>query len=179
MKASKMLLSAAILLLSGCNLFNTREPDEPKGQADWNYFPITSEQTLENLEYAFSFNANADKYGSILADDFRFYFDARDVRDYSLPAYWDKETEVSMRNLMSVEVEIELQEIDDQEDTIQSDRVTYNRHYEVIAAADEFKGSLTLNLRREEDGFWRVYRWEDYRKDSEYSWGRLKHEYAP
>ncbi len=172
----------SVLLCFGCNLFDTRNPDEPKGQADWNYFPITSEQTLENLMNVFIYNANVDKYGSILSENFQFYFDARDVQDYSLPSYWDKETEISMRNLMSIEVEIEMQEIDEQDDIIQADRVTFNRHYEITAGSEDiqkFAGSMTLNLIREEDGFWRIDKWKDYRIDDEDSWGRLKYEYAP
>lgn len=166
-------------IITGCDVFDTRDPEEPVGKVEWNYFPITSQQTLENLVYAFNFRENSDKYGSILADDFRFYFDTRDVQDYGLPTHWNRERELNMRGLLNIDLRISLDKIEDKDDLIQSERATYNRDYSIYTADRTFMGSMTLSLRREEDGFWRIYKWEDYRKNNELTWGRLKYEFVP
>lgn len=171
----------SVLLVSGCELFETRKPEEPTGNVEWNYFPITSEQAWDNLTFVFKYDENIDKYGTILTDDFRFYFDAQDVHDYSLPPSWNKHSEVTMRGLITISVSIDYQPIVDKEDLIQADKATYNRDYEIRKGSTDdilFAGSMSVYLRRDVDGFWRIYRWEDYRKGQYVSWGRLKYEYG-
>lgn len=185
--SKKCIFLAMLVVLTGygCRLFEPRKPEEPDvSRAEWNLFPITPEQTLNNLEYAYNYQANADRYGSILTDDFRFFFDAQDVQDYNLPEYWGKVDEVAARKLINIDINIELTEIEGEDDVIQAQRATYNRDYQIRKKAGQqgtlFTGSLILDLRREDDGFWKIYRWEDYRNEDELdTWGRFKNEFAP
>jgi|SRR5690554_3043103 len=186
-KCRMKLLSGSVILtvlfLSSCGLFETREPEEPVGKINWNHYPITPFQTLDNLKYAYDYNENIDRYGAILSSDFEFYFDSQDVQDYNLPAYWGKDIETEMRSLIDKNMDLDLQIIEEKEDIIQSDNAVLYRDYDLVLARENttsfFSGSFTLYIRREGDGLWRIYRWEDFRTDSDPTWGRLKYEYTP
>ncbi len=166
------------MVIWGCNIFEPRTAEEPVGKVEWNYFPIIADQTLENLVFAYDYKENSGRYGSVLSNDFRFYFDSQDIQDYSLPVYWDKSAEINMRELIDIGIRVNLENIPDKEDIIQAEQAIYNRNYSVYATNRFFSGSMTIFVRREDDGFWRIYRWEDYRKDDNDTWGRLKYEYG-
>jgi len=170
-------------MVTSCEIFETREAEEPAGKVDWNLFPITPYQTLDNLSYAYNYNENIDRYGSILSNDFMFYFDTQDIQDYNLPTYWTKEMETEMRSLINYKMDLELQLIEDRDDIIQSDTAVIYRNYHLLLTRNPessvFMGSMTLYLQRESDGFWRIDRWEDFRTDHNVTWGRLKYEYIP
>jgi hypothetical protein len=164
-------------------LFEKRDPEEPVGKVNWNHYPITPLQTLDNLKYAYDYNENVDRYGSILSSDFEFHFDSQDVQDYNLPVYWGKDMETEMRSLIDKNMDLELQIIEEKDDIIQSDNAVLYRDYELLLTRENetsvFSGSMTLYIRRDSDGFWRIYQWEDFRTDNDTTWGRLKYEYIP
>jgi len=156
-KCRMKLLSGSVILtvlfLSSCGLFETREPEEPVGKINWNHYPITPFQTLDNLKYAYDYNENIDRYGAILSSDFEFYFDSQDVQDYNLPAYWGKDIETEMRSLIDKNMDLDLQIIEEKEDIIQSDNAVLYRDYDLVLARENttsfFSGSFTLYIRRE------------------------------
>lgn len=176
-----LVLPTLLILLLSCNLFDTRDAEEPEGKVNWNLFPITPFQTLENLDYAYNFNENIDRYGSILSDEFEFHFDSQDIQDYNLPPYWGKLMETEMRSLLDKDISLDMQQNEESEDIIQSESAVLYRDYQLIltrlSGTSFFAGSMTLYLQRENDGFWRIYRWEDFRTDNDVTWGRLKYEY--
>ncbi len=176
-----VLLCYISLSLPGCHLFEPRKAEEPIGQVKWNNFPIIPEQTLENLLYSYNYSENTDRYEFILSNDFRFYFDAQDVHDFSFPVYWDKESEVNMRSLINEKMRLELTIIPDQADVVQSEMATIYRSYdlEVLPERERFAGNMVLNMIRSEDGFWRIESWEDIRQANEATWGRFKYETFP
>jgi len=183
MKLLPRLVILTALILSSCGLFETRDPEEPVGKVNWNHYPITPLQTLDNLKYAYDYNENVDRYGSILSSDFEFHFDSQDVQDYNLPVYWGKDMETEMRSLIDKNMDLELQIIEEKDDIIQSDNAVLYRDYELLLTRENetsvFSGSMTLYIRRDSDGFWRIYQWEDFRTDNDTTWGRLKYEYIP
>lgn len=172
-----------ILLFPACGIFETRDAEEPEGSIHWTHFPITPLQTLDNLVYAYKYNENINRYGTILSDDFEFYFDTQDIQDFNLPVLWNKEMETEMRSLINYQMGLELHQIEEKDDLIQSDSAVLYRDYDLTltrsSGTSHFIGSLTLYLVRNTDGFWRVTRWEDFRTDHDVSWGRLKYEFIP
>lgn len=175
---------ASLILLLSCNVFDTRDAEEPVGNVQWNHFPITPLQTFDNLGYSWNSNENIDRYERIFSDandSFLFFFDSQDIQDYNLPAHWNKETEVEMRSLINRDMDLEMQSIDEKEDIIQSETAVIYRDYQLSVKRDAdttvFSGSMTLYLQREDDGFWRIHRWEDFRTDDNDTWGRLKYEF--
>jgi hypothetical protein len=175
-----------LFFLTSCGLFETRDAEDPEGKVNWNHYPITPMQTLDNLKYAWDSNENIDRYDSILSDSdngFLFFFDSQDVQDYNLPVSWDKSMETDMRSLINEEMNFEMQLIPEKDDVIQSESALLYRDYRLAVNRESgtslFSGSMTLYLQRESDGFWRITRWEDFRKDSDETWGRLKYEYIP
>jgi hypothetical protein len=176
-----ILLGWICFSFSGCYLFEPRKAEEPVGQVKWNHFPIVPGQTLENLLYSYNHSENADRYELILSEDFRFYFDAQDVHDFSFPVFWNKESEVNMRSLINEKMRLELTIIPDQADVVQSETAALYRSYEleVLPVRERFAGKMVLNMLRSEDGFWRIESWEDIRQANEATWGRFKYETFP
>ncbi|MBW6516675.1 MAG: hypothetical protein K0B81_08710 [Candidatus Cloacimonetes bacterium] len=185
MKIREILPSLLILLLliASCGIFETREAEDPVGKVYWNHFPITAFQTLDNLIYAYDYNENINRYSTILSDDFEFFFDTQDIQDFNLPISWNKQMEVEMRSLIDKKIELELALIEDKDDIIQSDTAVIYRDYHLVltrsSGTTNFIGSMTLYMQRDTDGFWRINRWEDFRKENQVTWGRLKYEFIP
>ncbi len=175
-----------------CNAFSPRDSEEPDSGAEWNSFPIQPEQSLENLEYAFEYSQNSIKYGEIFSDGFAFFFDTQDISDYGVPAEWDADTEDETLLLLynhllaGTAMSLELTPVEDEPDEIQSDTAEYYRDYLLNVQHDledmpeTFEGTAYLQIVKNQDGFWRIVQWRDYRKDQQaVTWGRLKYEVSP
>lgn len=182
-KTTTVISVCIVWLLSSCGIFDTRDAEEPEGKVHWNHFPITPYQTLENLRYAYESNDNINRYANILNSAFEFFFDSQDIQDYNLPVSWQKDEEIEMRSLINKDMDLTMQPIEEREDIIQSETAVLYRDYtlSINRSSDTsyFAGSMTIYLQRETDGFWRIYRWEDFRIDNEVTWGRLKYEFTP
>ncbi len=175
-----------------CNAFSPRDSEEPQSGSEWNSFPIQPEQTLENLEYAYEYSQNSIKYGEIFADGFSFFFDTQDISDYGVPEAWDSETEEEMLLLLynhllsGTVISLELTPVESEPDDIQSETAEFYREYQLSIdhdledLPDTFGGMMYLEIVRNQDGFWRISKWQDYRTDQEtVTWGRLKYEISP
>ncbi len=191
-KSVKLLVLAVIVMLMACNAFSPRDSEEPESGVEWNSFPIQPQQVLENLVYAYEFSQNSIKYGEIFTDEFRFFFDTQDVSDYGVPQEWDAQTESDMLLLLynhllsNTDMTLELEEVEDEPDDIQSEFAEFYRKYTLSVQHDlnhlpqTFSGVCFLEIVKGTDGFWRISQWQDNRKDQEsVTWGRLKYEVSP
>ncbi|MDD2650224.1 MAG: hypothetical protein PHF36_03700 [Candidatus Cloacimonetes bacterium] len=180
-----------IFVIAGCNVFTPRDSEKPSKPAEWNTFPITAQQSLENLVFAYNYRENVYNYASLFSDDFLFYFDNQDVLDFSLPTYWNKNTEtetlmnVYQRINDSSTMYLKLQKIQSQNDNVQADRAWFYRSYELTMSHSIdntptlFVGQFGIFMEKENSGFWKIKEWNDYRLQADnWTWGRAKNEFS-
>ena len=186
-----------LVTLTGCDIFNPREAEEPLLPQQWNEFFTSWKLTLENLEYAFEDKRNKDNYLQILTSDFQFEMDDNDALALGLqkPYTWLRSAEiellVNMHSNLSVSDSvwvIEVGTIDSNE--ISTDEVEVDIQYEIEKRKGphdpnahiedpDFVGEATL-IFIEVSGYWELKRWYDIRKDgaTNPTWGILKYEYV-
>ena len=174
------------LFSTGCNLFQPRESEEPTKPADWHITTDTAEKCLENLEYAYNFKQNAVNYQSILSEQFEFFFDVQDISDFTLPTKWVRRDEITMlwdAHQATNEyqgMKLVMEKIPTQNDNHGANSVTFYRNYElrVDSLQRNFYGKFQLLVEKESDGRWRITRWQDFRDNNEWTWGRMKNEFS-
>jgi len=172
-------VSVIILLITvSCRIFEPRKSEPPLSQAEWNHFPILPGQTLDNLYYAYSYAENREKYREILGEGFRFFFDSQDVQTFNLPVFWEKEDEILVRTLMTkVFSDISFTPMSENDDVLLGESAVYYRNYSINYDGVSYQGKMTINIVRENDGFWKIKDWYDYRESGIVNtWGRLKYE---
>ena len=190
MKSIRWMIIILIILLSGCEVFSPRDAENPEQPAAWNTFQVTPAKTLENLVYAYNYRENVYNYTNLFYDNFYFFFDPQDVADFSLPGYWGKASEIDM--LMNAyqrinpgsSMQLTLTPILSQSDNIQVNRAWFYRNYELTIAHSIvdfptlFTGKSEIYMEKDNNGFWKIKEWKDYRLISSWTWGRMKNEFA-
>lgn len=175
------------LALSGCNFFELRKAEEPEKPPLWNSFYTTWQSALQNLEYSYEDERNVVKYSELFFPAYRFYFSPQDINDYNITGVWDRDKErdmlYNMHNWADV-VSLDFSTIADQEDDIQLNVVKVYRKYTIEMTGGNttrlYSGKLEIHF-RQENGFWRIINWYDYRITSTPqlpSWGKLKDDFS-
>jgi hypothetical protein len=174
----------ALCALSACELFELRDSKPPTEGALWNDPASEVELALENLEYTYEDSRNAVNYGRLFQEDYRFYFAAQDITDYSTDSEWNRNQEQDMLlNLHSRynSIKIELDSLQTLDEIGANDAKVY-RSYTIKASPNDSSatldlamGNLELHYRRLY-GRWYIYRWYDYRSGTQATWGLMKHE---
>lgn len=181
-----------MILFQSCNLFETREPEAPAAENQWNSFPIHPDSTLNNLKLVYNEQKYLVKYEAIFSDDFVFYFDNLDVEEYGVPVSWQSESEINYLNNLYNDsniksVELQLSEIDSEPDEEYYDYLEeyyIYREYKLIidnksdSLSNEYEGKCVLHLKTNDDHIWKIFEWFDYKEESNWTWGRLKNEYS-
>ncbi|MEA1973373.1 MAG: hypothetical protein U9N34_08790 [Candidatus Cloacimonadota bacterium] len=181
-----------ISLIYSCDIFEPRDAHNPiNTEFEWNDFPTSPYQTLENLEWAFEYIQNADNYQQIFTDDFIFYFDSQDISEHSYESSWGIGQEQNIvQNYYSQTsdnspIDIELVE-NEENDQINSNNAhiyrdyVLNTNYDILDFPDEFVGKLEIFLVFQ-NGNWKINYWKDFRtssSDNMNTWGRFKHEFS-
>ncbi len=184
---------SAIVLLSGCNMFTTRTPEEPEGGsgAEW-VFLRTPKIVLENLETAVGRRSSVDYMKSLPAadegvSDFEFRYDPDvEYNNSGIFDKWDLERErshvqrlFSTSNLLqdslaelSINVTREPLGLSD----VDSLSAEYDLHigHQLDSAPRQMKGQLYFGLKRAADRGWYIYYWRDERIAGYYCWSDLK-----
>jgi len=181
------------LLLSGCSVFEPRSADEPDNSSEWNSYPITPGQTMDNFLSLFNDKSLSIKYRSMFGSSFKFRFEPRDITEYGLPDSWDLNTEVeSFNNLCSYLSDnngftLELTPVEGEEDEefqvyMTEYYISRNYAFEVEGSANGlpsvFRGKCVIKMEVNVDRIWKITEWYDYRENFEWTWGRLKYEYS-
>ncbi|MCD4652119.1 MAG: hypothetical protein K8S56_10110 [Candidatus Cloacimonetes bacterium] len=186
-----ILLWSLILIICACNPFSSRDSEDLGEAVQWNAYPINPYETLDNLEFAFEYTQNANRFNTILSENFTFYFDSQDVNEYGIPVIsWNRATENDMLIFLqnhlaeNAEIEVTLNSIDNEPDDLQSHFAEIYRTYEVAVSYNSggyntYQGKFYLYL-EEISGFWKISLWFDYRTESDDpTWGMLKYDFAP
>lgn len=180
------MLLILLVALGGCDLFSLRESEPPTKPAPWNNYSTSWELCLQNLEYCYADGRNAVKYGTIFTSDYRFWFSAQDVNDYSIAASWNGTQEQDMLlNLhsQSDSVTVEFSPLSGHPDDIAATEVKIYRQYELRrypangSETENYSGELELHFRKT-SGYWYISKWYDYRAYDQPTWGKMKYDFS-
>jgi hypothetical protein len=183
---SVRLIVALLLLSSGCDIFNTREPELPDGGAGTWLQPDTPDRVIRNIQNAIS-EMNAQNYLRSLGPDFAFEptISAR-AREPSLWSGWalpDEETYfgrlAASANFLSGH---SLQLLDVTENVVGEDRLVMDANYILTVrhsrssedVPTEFQGHLVWSIQRSSEGLWYLQSWADQEAQNQPSWSELK-----
>ncbi len=162
----------ATLTISGCGLFDTRDPDNPAGSQASDGLALNAAEALDQLETAIALH-DPSLYMAAISEDFSFAATLSAFPDDPLffeTWSWARE-DVFIRSLLAQSLippdstaELIFTAI---EEVSFADSAVYRESYQlVIGPVDSdlptvYEGLADLTLKREEDGGWRVVRWID------------------
>lgn len=178
------------LLIFGCDIFTTREPENPV-QTRNTWIPSTTVDILiQNLKNSLS-EKSTENYlrcfidSSLTGKNFSFLPATESYATYSsLFANWNIQNErIYFENLKSKIKEngsITLSIFNEDRGTIQGDSVNYSASYLLIVdhsienISKEFHGHLQFTLFRNIKGEWSILRWKDSKRSEYLTWSDLK-----
>ena len=165
------------LISAGCSFFEPRESEPPSGrEGRWDE-PVSPGIVISNLNYAFQ-DENIEDYMSAFTSQFLFLADERDTLLFEPGTFTDWgfsiEEEVTGR-IFAEAYSINLTFSDSLVDST-ADLAHFYENYEFTVSAESQvygKGLALFSLSRGEDGYWAIYEWQDFKKDTT-DWGFLK-----
>jgi hypothetical protein len=180
-------LVAALLFLSGCSVFSTREPEDPLGDTGSFVQADTPEQVIENLQAAVS-ELNTLNYRRSLSEQFTFQPTASALARESVFLSWSRSQEEQYFSAMVAAASLSeghSLQLNDESLTLLSESefvldATYvltvnHRRAEVPVRV---QGRLQWILRQGQDGLWALEEWLDQELGTEPSWSDLKAEFT-
>ena len=191
MAKSRVYFFALVLILSGCNIFQTRTPQPPQQGQSIFIPPTTYDIVMENLQNAIS-DRNVNNYIACFSDPttggraFSFQPSPTASRQYqSIFQGWDISSERGYFNNLisqsSTSASPSLVLVPNQEQPLGSDSAYYSADYTLIwpnkepAAPQRVQGNLQFYLGQNSSGNWSIYRWIDAgTSDTAKTWSDLK-----
>ncbi len=183
----KYLFIISILFVQACGLFETREPEEPKGQGS-GYIPAaTPEILIENMKKSFN-ERNTANYISLFADSsvsgivFRFLPSAGASVKYPWLSDWklyDEEQYFNkIKNLDNYNSGKGLT-LSFKEKNLAVDSALYLYDYSILLknenqSLSEYKGIARFTMKTDGTGNWIISEWTDIQTGSDLSWSDLK-----
>ena len=180
------------IVFFGCDIFETRTPEEPDTGRTTFITPTTPDQLFENMTKAFEEKV-LENYMACFVDPafsdkgFVFVPTAGAISAYSTLASWDLQSERSyFNNLRTLPGEgnpiiLTLSEIADPIRT--GDSAVYQFNYRILLQleddrnSEEFRGSLLFRIYRDSRQQWCIGEWQDNNINDYLSWSDLKGRY--
>ena len=181
-----MLTATVVFLLSGCDLFSTRDAEDPDaGRSSWS-LPLEPPDVMRNISYAYADLNSFDYMLSISSDSFSFIADAIALSNHPELDGWSRTQEndhikhlfegdvLSQDSVLSVifedSVRIGLSNPDSE---------SWQAKYTITGVtatgvAHQMSGTVVFHLVIESEGYWVIRRWEDRRTEGEATWSDLK-----
>ena len=172
--------------LIGCNPFEPRNPETPEEAVPWNSFMTTPAITINNLQYSYEYGQNRYRYNQLFTQNYTFHSDPQDVQDFGIAPTITLNNEYAwFLNMWTYLVEdstvvIEMSSIAGENDEINSNSAWLYRNYSLTVQHSIptmqriYSGKMSLYVVRELTGQWKIQDWYDFRKESIWTWGRLK-----
>jgi hypothetical protein len=176
---------AGLLLLSGCDLFSTRNPESPDaGQSAWE-IPRIPEDVLTNMKESLSGRNAANYLLSFDAEVFLFEADPEALQQNSSLADWDYQDESDHINRLFSEgtlprdsatavvfLTVEPTTVGDSAEVI----ADYSLRAEVALSGSPglMAGRAHFYMHIGEAGYWTIYYWRDQRTEEQSTWSDLK-----
>jgi len=193
-KVKVILLFFLISSFSACDLFTTRDPEQPE-QPRSNYkSAVTPEILMENFTNSLS-EKNAQNYLNCFSDssfsgkEYQFIPSAGSSSLYPvlLDGWTKKSEEQYFNNLISHIAPDEPIKFtkNNEKSSFQGDNsIVYTASYFVVVtpndnAEKKYEGELQFNLIRDSRQVWTIYLWQDIKNSQSASWSELKGFYSP
>ena len=185
MKTSLPLILVIVTLLGGCDVFDTRNPEEPDGaRGSWEV-PLEPTDVLTNLSLAL-FERNASNYmRSFYADSFMFVADPQVQLQQPSIIGWDYAREQAHVNSLFGEgvlprdsvafvvfTAIEQSTVGDTAHV--TSLYTLTAQVAISGAPGPMAGEAEFSMRIGNQGYWEIVRWTDRRTEELASWSDLK-----
>ncbi len=190
MKIPVKIFFLSALLISSCDIFETRDPEQPDRSRSNYETPSEPQIVIQNLQNAFS-DRNSDNYkknfalGPPYVDRFFSFLPTSNAlsSNPSLWSSWNVESEFQyFRNLVTrvpdgLPIILSLSS---ENYSPLGDSTIYTAEYSInvpnlTGAPNIYEGSLKFSLITDNQSAWVIYYWEDISNDS--SWSDLKVEY--
>ncbi|MBN1233159.1 MAG: hypothetical protein JXA60_07395 [Candidatus Coatesbacteria bacterium] len=202
LKASAIFIFFPLIILfviSCWNPFDARDPEPPSGETSHYKQPTTPQSALYNLQWSLM-EKNIANFQSTLSDDYKFYFDAKDVQDFtSGTESWDLNKEIEITSALfnkctesgndTISV-VFTEDSNNPDPTRYSASVTLYRRYRVVFPMTTYapndtipaQGYMIITLVKDASSLWYISVWKDKRLDNARSdtlptWGRVKWEF--
>lgn len=174
-------------LLTGCDVFSTRDPSPPLEDAGTYVQPDTPDQVIENIQNAV-IELNAQNYRRSFADGFEFRPTASaEAGNPSIWTGWGVQDEESYFRATVQAARLtsgnELRLNETNLSAIDAQRFTFDAGYVLTInhrrpdLATSLQGRLVWTLEQGEDGLWRITEWTDREVGDAESWSDLKAEF--
>ena len=188
-----LLLASLLLAVSGCGLFEPRDPEDPS-QSSLNFKPPTEPSiVISNLQSAIE-QKNAANYTSCFADEAKgnpaFVFtpspDAAALYAASFDNWTLNDEQSYFLNLVarsSTQAFASLS-LMSKGSTVSADSVVYSYDYTLVfehsetSFAKTARGTLQFTLRVSQSNFWMIQRWVDFNTTSDLSWSHFKGKFS-
>lgn len=179
-----------VVLIQGCDLFNTRTPQKPS-ETGSSFVPPTSPSiVIDNLTNAIS-ELNTENYISCFVDStfstYRFLFQAAQGTQTAYGALfhdWNISSERTYFNNLRSRIptggESALIFTDARFESIQADSAVYTATYTLIVqhtvqgVPQQAQGTLLFLMSLDRNNNWAIYRWIDNKTGNDFSWSDLK-----
>lgn len=184
--AKAVIALSLLMVMGGCDVFDTREPDQPDGGSGTWLQPDTPDRVVRNIQNAVS-EMNAQNYLRSLGPTFEFEptVSAR-AREPSLWSGWALPEEETYFGRLAASSNFlsghSLQLLDITENIVDDERFVVDANYILTvqhsrSAEDvptEFQGHLVWSIQRSSEGLWYLQAWTDQEVQSQPSWSELK-----
>lgn len=185
---NKFFLILFLITISSCDVFETRQPEEPNtGRTDF-VTPTTPENLFSNLKSALKEKV-VENYLQCLSDPgisdepFEFIPSATSLQNYPSLSDWNREAERQYFNNLktgTTEGSAILLELFNEFQNIQGNSATFQNDYRLIitptdeAIPTEYRGSVIFNILLDSRNYWVINSWEDIGIEGYPSWSDLK-----
>jgi hypothetical protein len=186
----RLMVLAGLLFLAGCDIFSTREAEQPN-QPRSNFIPaVTPQDVISNLRSSLE-DLNVENYLACLTDSafsnrqFRFAPSSTAISQFPVMASgWGKSEEqqyfLNMKNKIPEEKQIVLNFFNIQIGSTQGDTTVYTGSYSLSVPHNDpgipviFEGELSFSMTRDSRSVWTIHLWRDNRSGELPSWSELK-----
>lgn len=181
------LLLLTTLFMYGCDIFQTRSPESPSQPSSIFVQPTTHDIVITNFKNSI-IDYNIDNYIRCLVDenvsDKTFEFiPAQDSRiDVGIFRTWNRESEKQyLLNIGKPQLGSPILLLTNERMTsVTSDSVVYNFDYDLHIPhrhtnyPTSFSGNLQFYIAADQNRNWSIYRWLDFKTNSQNTWSYLK-----
>jgi hypothetical protein len=189
MKAAITLL-IAVFLFSGCDIFDTREAEQPSSPKSTFIQPVEPSDVIINLKSALQ-DLNVENYLACFTDsafsnrEYRFSPSSVALSQFPVMlAGWGKAEEreyfLNLKNKIDEQQPVTLEFDKELFGSPQGDSIVFSASYLLDVPHSDpdiptiFSGDLSFSMVRDSRNYWSIYYWRDSKSGELQSWSELK-----
>lgn len=187
---NKIYIILFISFIVGCDLIETRSPEEPSAPRSDFLTPTQPSILFLNLKNSFKEKV-VENYTqcfideSFLSDEFEFIPSSGSVAQFSVLSDWEKDFEEQYFNNLKSQIKPESQivlEFQNEINITRADSAIFQYEYFMTVPILEgdaivYSGNVIFTIKLDSRSFWVITKWEDLKKEEFPSWSELKGTY--